>query len=162
LNALDARCLAQHGCLFGGTAIALSHGEYRESVDVDFDVLVSDSDGIRTFVIVDDELIKVEIVREARIELSPPVDGDRICGVARLTAIDLATSKLLALAHRWADDSVHSRYLIDLAMMNLPAEPCSMPRRRPAAPTAASNGTSCWPSRPCTDGPAGWRPVPPP
>ena len=29
--------LARHGCLFGGgTAIALRHGEYRESVDMDF------------------------------------------------------------------------------------------------------------------------------
>ena len=155
LDSLDAAWLAQHGCLFGGgTAIALSHGEYRESVDVDFLVSASegyralrervrsaagivalgrpghllrqarevrvDQYGIRTFVIVDNQLIKFEIVREARIELSPPVDGDRICGVARLTTVDLATSKLLALADRWTDDSVHSRDLIDLAMMNLP------------------------------------------
>jgi hypothetical protein len=32
LQALDAEALAAHGCLFGGgTAIALGHGEYRES-----------------------------------------------------------------------------------------------------------------------------------
>lgn len=37
LESLDANVLLQHRCLFGGgTAIALSHGEYRESVDIDF------------------------------------------------------------------------------------------------------------------------------
>lgn len=37
LECLDANLLLQHRCLFGGgTAIALSHGEYRESVDIDF------------------------------------------------------------------------------------------------------------------------------
>lgn len=47
LHALDAELLAANACLFGGgTAIALSHGEYRESVDVDF--LVSDPAGYRT------------------------------------------------------------------------------------------------------------------
>lgn len=46
LHALDADLLARHGCLFGGgTAIALGHGEYRESVDIDF--LVSDGAGYR-------------------------------------------------------------------------------------------------------------------
>ena len=46
LEALDAESLAANGCLFGGgTAIALRHGEYRESVDIDF--LVSDLDGYR-------------------------------------------------------------------------------------------------------------------
>jgi hypothetical protein len=41
-------------------------------------------------------------------------------GVARLGDTDLAASKLLANSDRWADDSVNSRDLIDLAMMNLP------------------------------------------
>ncbi|MBN8487496.1 MAG: nucleotidyl transferase AbiEii/AbiGii toxin family protein [Burkholderiales bacterium] len=41
LSALDAELLRTHHCLFGGgTLIALLHGEYRESRDVDF--LVSD------------------------------------------------------------------------------------------------------------------------
>lgn len=44
LTALDARSLRRSACLFGGgTAIALLHGEFRESVDVDF--LVSDVAG---------------------------------------------------------------------------------------------------------------------
>lgn len=47
LHALDADLLASNGCLFGGgTAIALGHGEYRESVDIDF--LVSSAAGYRT------------------------------------------------------------------------------------------------------------------
>ena len=41
LNGLDGALLKNNRCLFGGgTAIALLHGEYRESVDLDF--LVSD------------------------------------------------------------------------------------------------------------------------
>lgn len=47
LEALDADLLAANACLFGGgTAISLRHGEYRESVDIDF--IVSDRDGYRT------------------------------------------------------------------------------------------------------------------
>jgi Nucleotidyl transferase AbiEii toxin, Type IV TA system len=46
LQALDGPLLSGHGCLFGGgTAIALRHGEYRESVDIDF--LVSFLPGYR-------------------------------------------------------------------------------------------------------------------
>lgn len=46
LGALDGALLREHHCWFGGgTAIALSHNEYRESVDVDF--LVSDLAGYR-------------------------------------------------------------------------------------------------------------------
>jgi hypothetical protein len=46
LAALDGEKLRQHACLFGGgTCIALQHGEYRESVDIDF--LVSDAVGYR-------------------------------------------------------------------------------------------------------------------
>lgn len=37
LQHLDASLLEQWGCFFaGGTAIAMTHGEYRESVDIDF------------------------------------------------------------------------------------------------------------------------------
>jgi hypothetical protein len=46
LAALDADFLAANACLFGGgTAMALRHGEYRESADIDF--LVSSVDGYR-------------------------------------------------------------------------------------------------------------------
>lgn len=163
LDALDGAALREFRCWFGGgTAIALRHGEYRESVDIDF--LVSDGDGyrrlrqrlahadgigallragarpipllrdmradqygIRTVLAVDGAGIKFEIIREARIALDEPARNCTICGVATLTSVDLAASKLLANSDRWRDDSVFSRDAIDLAMMDLP------PRRlRPA------------------------------
>jgi hypothetical protein len=167
LDALDGAALREFRCWFGGgTAIALRHGEYRESVDIDF--LVSDADGyrrlrqllanangidallrtgataiplardiradqygIRTVLAVDGARIKFEIVREARIALDEPARNDAIRGVATLTSVDLAASKLLANSDRWRDDSVFSRDAIDLAMMDLP------PRRlRPAVDKA--------------------------
>ncbi|MEQ1875457.1 MAG: nucleotidyl transferase AbiEii/AbiGii toxin family protein [Bdellovibrionia bacterium] len=46
LQALDADTLAVRNCLFGGgTGIELTHGEFRESIDVDF--LISDKVGFR-------------------------------------------------------------------------------------------------------------------
>lgn len=149
LDALDTRLLESHACLFGGgTAIALKHGEYRESVDVDFLVsdlagyrelrarlnaeginavarkplvqareVRADQYGIRTMLAVHDVEVKFEIVLEARVALES--SEDRICGVSTLTTLDMATTKLLASSDRWADDSVHSRDLIDLAMMKL-------------------------------------------
>ena len=52
-----------------------------------------------------------------RIALEMPGAADRVCGVGTLTALDMAASKLLANSDRWGDDSVMSRDLIDLAMM---------------------------------------------
>jgi hypothetical protein len=75
-----------------------------------------DQYGIRTLLQMDGAPIKFEIVLEGRIELEPPGPDDRICGVATLTPMDMATSKLLANADRWRDDAVFSRDLIDLAM----------------------------------------------
>lgn len=152
LHSLDADLLAAHACLFGGgTAIALRHGEYRESVDIDF--LVSDAAGyrllrerltgptgmqaiarpgalleatrdvrvdqygIRTLLRTEGVDIKFEIVSEGRIVIEAPAAADRLCGVATLTPLDMAATKLLANSDRWADDSVMSRDLIDLAMM---------------------------------------------
>jgi hypothetical protein len=77
----------------------------------------ADQYGIRTQVRSGESTIKFEIVLEARIELATPGDGDRVCGIQTLAPIDLAAEKLLANADRWADDSVYSRDLIDLAMM---------------------------------------------
>lgn len=46
LECLDAELLLRNRCLFGGgTAIALAHGEYRESVDID--LICSSVDGYR-------------------------------------------------------------------------------------------------------------------
>jgi hypothetical protein len=79
--------------------------------------LRADQYGIRTLLRVAEAEIKFEIVLEARIQLELPTQADRICGVATLTALDMNASKLLANSDRWADDSVFSRDLIDLAMM---------------------------------------------
>lgn len=77
----------------------------------------ADQYGIRTRLRMDGEAIKIEVVREARIALEPPGVDDVVCGVRCLRLLDLATSKLLANADRRADDSVFSRDVIDLAMM---------------------------------------------
>lgn len=90
----------------------------------------ADQYGIRTLVHAVDVDIKFEIVLEARIALEAPTSSDRICGVSTLTAVDMATSKLLANCDRWADDSVNSRDLIDLAMMRLDAENLAFAREK--------------------------------
>lgn len=79
----------------------------------------ADQYGIRTLLLMDNEPIKFEIVREARITLDATTARDEVCGVSCLTPNDLATSKLLANSDRQADDGVFSRDLIDLAMLNL-------------------------------------------
>ena len=80
----------------------------------------ADQYGVRTLLQVEGADIKLEIVLEARIELEAPCPDDRLCGVATLTPLDMATSKLLANSDRWRDDAVLSRDLIDLAMMAPP------------------------------------------
>ena len=77
----------------------------------------ADQYGIRTTLQVAGEPVKFEIVLEGRIELDSPGPGDEVCGIATLTPLDLATSKLLANSDRWNDDGVFSRDVIDLAMM---------------------------------------------
>jgi hypothetical protein len=79
----------------------------------------ADQYGIRTQVRSGESTIKFEIVLEARIDLAVPDDDDRVCGIQTLAPIDLAAEKLLANADRWADDSVYSRDLVDLAMMRV-------------------------------------------
>lgn len=81
--------------------------------------LRADQYGIRTQLQIDNEAIKFEIVREARFSFDLPRDDDRLCDIATLSGVDLAASKLLANADRYADDSVFSRDLIDLAMLEL-------------------------------------------
>ncbi len=78
----------------------------------------ADQYGIRTMVSVDGHPIKFEIILEGRIELASPKPADHICGIATLTPLDMATSKLLANSDRSNDDGVFSRDLIDLAMMS--------------------------------------------
>jgi hypothetical protein len=77
----------------------------------------ADQYGIRTLLRTDGIDIKLEIVSETRIALQVPGAADLVCGVATLTPLDMAASKLLANSDRWGDDAVMSRDLIDLAMM---------------------------------------------
>lgn len=97
---------------FGVQALARPGAQVQQARDVR-----ADQYGLRTLVRVDAIDIKFEVVLEGRIPLSPPGSDDMVCGVATLTPLDLATGKLLANSDRWADDAVHSRDLIDLAMM---------------------------------------------
>lgn len=147
LASLDAEFLSQSGCYFGGgTAIALSLGEYRESVDVDF--LCSSIDGYRALrnTITNASLGNilsepVELAREVRadrygIRTFVRVDGvpikfeivsegridisgsmDLLLGVPTLSREDMYAEKLLANADRCGDLSVISRDAIDLAML---------------------------------------------
>ena len=150
LYSLDAEQLRRSGCLFGGgTAIALAHGEYRESLDINF-ICASvdgyravrnhvnrtgmnwvlsrevplvreprvDQYGVRCAFRVDGVPIKFEIVHEGRVQFDAPEPGDRICGIWTLRLDDRVATKLMANADRWADDSVMSRDLIDLALQS--------------------------------------------
>ncbi len=77
----------------------------------------TDQYGIRSMLNVVGRDIKFEIVREGRIELAHPGPEDRVCGIATLSPLDMATTKLLANSDRWYDDGTFNRDLIDLAMM---------------------------------------------
>jgi hypothetical protein len=79
----------------------------------------SDQYGIRTKVFVQGKPIKFEIVLEGRIALAKPRKKDSIAGVATLTRLDMAASKLLANSARGLDMGMHCRDVIDLAMLNL-------------------------------------------
>jgi hypothetical protein len=149
LEALDSNLLLKHRCLFGGgTAIALTHGEHRESVDIDFVCssvhgyreirgLVNaagmgslmtgaiavlrepriDQYGIRCVLQVAGTPIKFEIIFEGRVQLADPLPEDKVCGVWALAKQDKVATKLMANSDRWADTSVMSRDVIDLAVL---------------------------------------------
>lgn len=165
LERLDHGLLLKHRCLFGGgTALALSRGEYRESLDIDF--ICSSVDGyrglrervrendagwifrepvtlhreprvdqygIRFAAGIDAVAVKIEITFEARVELDDPRPEERLCGAWTLRPADLAATKLMANADRYADDAMASRDLIDLAMLSdeptLPAAGVAKARR---------------------------------
>lgn len=79
----------------------------------------ADQYGIRTIIRAGDAHIKFEIISEGRIVFEKPKSKDQIQGIATLSRLDLISSKLLANADRWGDDSVFSRDAIDLAMMRV-------------------------------------------
>lgn len=82
--------------------------------------IASDKVSIRTWLQIDNTKIKFEIVSEGRVELDTPPPQWKTCGILMLSPLDMVAEKLLANADRWADDSVFSRDIIDLAAMRLP------------------------------------------
>lgn len=147
LNALNSDLLQEAECYFGGgTAIVLSLGEYRESVDIDF--LCASREGYRLLrnIVTEHDLgeLLVEPFKYARdvktdrnaIRTFIEVDGvpikiefvredriilegeyDPVLGVPKLSRSDMYAEKILANADRGLDKFVKSRDIIDLAMM---------------------------------------------
>lgn len=79
----------------------------------------ADQYGLRTMLLIDETEIKFEIIFEGRVDLTTHTSDNFICGVQTLSVLDMAVGKLLSNSDRWSDDSVFSRDLIDLAMLNL-------------------------------------------
>lgn len=75
-----------------------------------------DQYGIRFPVVLEGATLKIELIREARIELSPGVRPDW-SPVDCLSNGDCYAEKLLANSDRWADRQVLSRDLLDLAAL---------------------------------------------
>jgi hypothetical protein len=82
----------------------------------------ADQYGLRTFIDAEGEAVKFEIIFEGHIGLETPSVEDQVCGIWMLAGVDAAACKLLANADRWADPSVSSRDVIDLAMLQAPAD----------------------------------------
>jgi Nucleotidyl transferase AbiEii toxin, Type IV TA system len=78
----------------------------------------TDQYGIRMSVLIDGLRIKTEIIAESRFELDAP-RYHQWSPVPCLSFNDCCTSKLLANADRFADKSVESRDLIDLAVLRI-------------------------------------------
>lgn len=79
--------------------------------------LRKDQYGIRTAIVVDEVVVKFEVVKEGRIDLLVPEGEHHVCGIDTAQPVDLLASKLLANSDRWQDDSVYSRDVIDMLMM---------------------------------------------
>lgn len=77
--------------------------------------VIADRYGIRTFVQVDEEKIKFEIVSEGRIEIAGGAEPGFPIPV--LTPVSCFAEKFLANADRWNDESFLGRDVIDLAFM---------------------------------------------
>jgi hypothetical protein len=147
LSAFASDFLSDNRCYFGGgTRIVMELDEYRESLDIDLlcaDIVGyrnirsqiseyslgsllalplsfarevrADRYGIRTFFDIEGEKVKFEIVAEGRISLAAQVlHGLPVLCLDRLSCF---AEKLLANTDRWADRSVLSRDIIDIAFM---------------------------------------------
>ena len=88
----------------------------KDNSALEIERFTADQYGIRMAIVIDGIPIKTEIIVEARFELDAPRQPSW-SPVECLSISDCFTSKLLANADRYADPSVHSRDLIDLAFL---------------------------------------------
>jgi hypothetical protein len=88
----------------------------KDNSDLQIERFTADQYGVRMAMVIDGATIKTEIIAEARFELDSPRQPSW-SPVECLSISDCFTSKLLANADRYADASVHSRDLIDLAFL---------------------------------------------
>ncbi len=104
-------------------------GDYELIRDVRTDMY-----GIRTFLRVDEQPVKFEIIFEARLALSGTASG--LFPVEVLDRTSCIAEKLLAHADRGRDGSTHARDLVDLAFMAARWPPASWPMAMAAAESA--------------------------
>lgn len=100
-----------------------------------------DQYGIRFPVEIEGGLIRVELIREARIELDPGV-RPKWSPVDCLALTDCFAEKLLANSDRWPDRQVLSRDLIDLGALRRrvgPVPDCTWAKVEPAYKAATRN-----------------------
>lgn len=113
---IDFLCASQEGYrALRSTVTNRSLGQVgREKLELAREV-IADRYGIRTFLAIGAEKLKLEIILEGRIALS----GGRIEGipVPSLDAVSCCAEKFLANADRWGDESFRGRDIIDLAFM---------------------------------------------
>jgi len=142
---MDAQFLADAGCFFGGgTQLAMTLGEYRESRDIDFlcarrtgvralreqvtnrslgAVLRSKLELVRDVLTDRDGIRTFFLVDDVRLKFEIVFEGridldgdiDRVLGVPVLKPEHAVAEKLLANADRGLDESTLARDLIDLA-----------------------------------------------
>ncbi|MGC1310550.1 MAG: nucleotidyl transferase AbiEii/AbiGii toxin family protein [Phormidesmis sp.] len=116
-------------CPYGDAFSQLRRGVFDGGYEALFDLkkcddlsflrdMRTDRDGVRFAVQHEETVLKVEIVAEGRISLEPSIKPGW-SPVPCLSLVDQVTEKLLANGDRWADRSVDSRDLIDLAMLKL-------------------------------------------
>ena len=99
---------------------ALFHNGFRTLFPKTTDVeqlrdIRSDQYSIGTVIGIKGQPIRLEIMRESRIDLEKPTQ--RILGIPTLTRTDRFCEKLMANADRYADRGSNSRDIIDLSMM---------------------------------------------
>ena len=116
-------------CPYGDAFSQLHRGVFDDGYEALFDLrkcdglsftrdMRTDRDSVRFAVQNGETVLKVEIVAEGHISLEPPIQP-AWSPVPCLSLVDQVTEKLLANGDRWADRSVDSHDLVDLAMLKL-------------------------------------------